>query len=149
MAYLDMQAERLAAVGNTAEAARLQEVARAVRADPSAAAEPQYAFIFSAAYMHASGGVEQVEGLKGKTPTFNGNGDEDRWEAGSAGNFSGKLAAAEKRGDTASANTFKHLQEAGQRKKAAYARAIQRLSPHVLKAPAAGATPGQPSGSTP
>jgi Domain of unknown function (DUF4157) len=143
LAYLDMQAERAAAAGKTDEAARLQEVSRAVKADPAAAADPKYAFIFSAAHMHASGGVERVEALKGKEPVFNGNGDEDQWEAGSAGNFSGKLAAAEARGDTASATTFKNLQDAGQRKKAAYDRAIEKLSPHVLKpAPAAAATPG-------
>ncbi|TMQ02891.1 MAG: hypothetical protein E6J90_48010 [Deltaproteobacteria bacterium] len=99
--------------------------------------------------MHASSGVEKVEALKGRTPTFNGNGPEDSWEVGSAGDFSGKLAAAKARGDTASEKTFQHLQEAGQRKKAAYARAIEKLSPHVLKTPAGAAAPAQTPASTP
>jgi hypothetical protein len=149
LAYLDMQAERDAQAGKTDEAARLQEVSRAVKADPAAAADPKYAFLFSAAHMHASGGVEKVEALKGQTPVFNGNGPEDSWEAGSAGNFTGKLADAQKAGDTRKANTFQHLIDAGQRKKAAYARAIEKLSPHVLKTPPGAAAASPPAaGST-
>ncbi len=137
LAYLDTQIETYDKAGKKDEADRLREVSRAVKADPAAAADPKYAFIFSAAHMHASGGVEKVESLKGREPRFNGNGDEDSWEAGND-DFAAKIAAAKASGDTAQETKYQHYQDAGQRKKAAYDRAIEKLSPHVAKqAPAA------------
>jgi hypothetical protein len=136
LAYLDTQIENDDKAGKKDEADRLREVSRAVKADPAAAADPKYAFIFSAAHMHASGGVEKVESLKGREPRFNGNGDEDSWEAGND-DFAGKIAAAKASGDKAQEDKYKHYQDAGQRKKGAYDRAIEKLSPHVAKQDAA------------
>lgn len=95
IAYLEKRADELdheagAAVADPATASHLKDLAIAARRaaeaimrDPGAAAEPRYAFLFSAAFMHNMFGVTASASLKGRrTPAFAGNGPEDRWVTG-------------------------------------------------------------------
>ena len=59
----------------------LREAHSAVKGDPKKAADPRYAFLFSAAYMHMTGGVKASARL-GDTAPFVGTGPEDRWVTG-------------------------------------------------------------------
>jgi len=59
----------------------LREAHSAVKGDPKKAADPKYAFLFSAAYMHMTGGVRSSAQL-GDTASFTGKGAEDRWVTG-------------------------------------------------------------------
>jgi hypothetical protein len=59
----------------------LKEAHSAVKGDPKKAADPKYAFLFSAAYMHMTGGV-RASGRLGDTAAFVGNRAEDAWVTG-------------------------------------------------------------------
>jgi hypothetical protein len=59
----------------------LREAHSAVKGDPKKAADPKYAFLFSAAYMQMTGGVRASASL-GSTAAFVGNRPEDAWVTG-------------------------------------------------------------------
>lgn len=59
----------------------LKEAHSAVKGNPKEAANPKYAFLFSAAYMHMAGGVRASARL-GETAAFVGNRAEDAWVTG-------------------------------------------------------------------
>ena len=65
----------------TKQKADLDECAGAVKGDVRQAANPKYAFLFSAANMVAAGGVES-SGKVGATTTFDGRGADEDWESG-------------------------------------------------------------------
>lgn len=143
LAYLDEQVARLESQGLKDEAAKARAASSAVKADPAAAADPRYAFIFSAAAMHASGGVQASSEMVDKTANFGGTGPEDRWETG-GDNFNAKIAhwTNEKAKGNAAATErlafWGGVKAAGQRKANAYNRALATLQKNVLKdAPAA------------
>lgn len=143
LAYLDEQVQRLEGQGLKDEAAKARAASAAVKANPAAAADPQYAFLFSAAAMHASGGVQASAEMSGKAANFGGTGPEDRWETG-GDNFDAKIAhwTAEKAKGNAAADErlafWGGVKSAGQRKANAYNRALSTLQKNVLKdAPAA------------
>lgn len=136
LAYLDEQAKRLDSQGQADDAALARATSAAVKANPNAAADPQYAFIFSAAAMHASGGVQASTEMNGKTANFGGTGPEDRWETG-GDNFDAKIAhwtgeKAKNNPDATERLTFWNgVKQAGQRKTKAYDRAIDTLKKNV------------------
>lgn len=136
LAYLDDQATRLDGQGKKDEADTVRAASAAVKADPAAAADSQYAFIFSAAMMHASGGVQAATEMSGKAAHFGGTGPEDRWETG-GDNFDERIAhwTAEKaKSNTAAAGRLAYwtgVKEAGRRKAKAYNRAIEVLKKNV------------------
>lgn len=136
LAYLDEQAERLDSQGQTDDAALARATSAAVKANPTAAADPQYAFIFSAAAMHASGGVQASTEMSGKTANFGGTGPEDRWETG-GDNFDAKIAhwTGEKAKGNPDATErlafWNGVKQAGQRKTKAYERALDILKKNV------------------
>jgi hypothetical protein len=137
LAYLDEQAARLEREGKTDEAATARAASAAVKADPAAAADPQYAFIFSAAMMHAGGGVQAATEMSGKTADFGGTGPEDRWMTGGA-NFDERLAhwTNEKaKGNADATERLKYwtgVKAAGRRKANAYDRALVVLKKNLL-----------------
>ena len=59
----------------------LRDAHSAVKGNPKQAANPKYAFLFSAAYMHMTGGV-RASGRLGATAAFVGNRAEDAWVTG-------------------------------------------------------------------
>lgn len=61
--------------------AELMEAIDAIKADPTKAADPKYAFLLSAAHMHKTGGVASSSGLGASAP-FAGNGAADSWVSG-------------------------------------------------------------------
>ena len=69
LAYMEVEAERLFAAGQKAEARRIAAGVRAIKGDIKQAANPDYAFIFSAGFMHSVGGVQRSAGLAGTHPT--------------------------------------------------------------------------------
>ena len=79
---MEVEAERLFAAGQKDEALRIAAGVRAIKGDIKQAANPDYAFIFSAGFMHAVGGVQRAAGLAGTNPTFGGAGAEDTWMTG-------------------------------------------------------------------
>jgi hypothetical protein len=102
LAYLEKDAELLKASGNKADqelAVRAQAAVDAIKADPSAAADPKYTFLFSGAYMQMAGGLRRSAKLKGQSPQFPGDSTEDSWVGGS--NNAAELKAARERLDKA------------------------------------------------
>jgi hypothetical protein len=65
----------------TKQKADVDECVQVCTADVRQAANPKYAYLFSAAYMHASRGVEK-SGQVGATTTFDGVGPDESWESG-------------------------------------------------------------------
>jgi hypothetical protein len=65
----------------TKQKADIDECVAAVKADVRQAANPKYAYLFSAANMHAAGGVES-SGKVGETTKFDGRGPDEDWESG-------------------------------------------------------------------
>lgn len=59
----------------------LREAHAAVKGDPKKAADPKYAFLFSAAFMHMTGAVKSSSKL-GNSASFTGKGTEDSWVTG-------------------------------------------------------------------
>jgi hypothetical protein len=137
LAYLDLQAKRLDGQGRKDEADKAREASAAIKADPAKAADPKYAFLMSAAYMHASGGVERSAELAGKDPTFPGNGAEDGWMSGYANTDQklGHWTNEKAKGNADADERLKYwggVKSASGRKNTAYDRALQRLKPNVL-----------------
>jgi predicted chitinase len=85
LAYLEKDAEMLRKSPNEDDrylAARAQEAADAIKKDPKNAANPRYAFLFSAAFMQMAGGVRRSPQLQDRNPQFPGNSVEDSWVSG-------------------------------------------------------------------
>jgi hypothetical protein len=105
LAYLEKDAEMLKASNNKADqelGVRAQAAVDAIKADPSAAADPKYTFLFSGAYMQMAGGAKRSAKLKGQSPQFPGDSTEDSWVGGS--NNASELKAARDRLATAKAD---------------------------------------------
>lgn len=142
LAYLDEQAKRLDAQGKADDAAKARATSAAIKADPAKAADPQYAYIFSAAMMQASGGVQASAEMNGRSADFGGTGPEDRWETG-GDNFDERIAywtAQKAAGNKAADERMQYwtgVKRAGQRKTKAYNRALEVLRKNLLPAPAA------------
>ena len=119
LAYLEKRAEQLdvpAGKAGTATAkranelaAKAREAAAAIKRNIKDAANPKYAFLFSAAFMHNVKGVRRSAELTGKAePSFAGNAAEDAWVTGQSESFAnseslapGRIAEAEKKRDAA------------------------------------------------
>jgi uncharacterized protein DUF4157 len=65
----------------TKQKAEIDECVKVCTADVRQAANPKFAYLFSAAYMHASRGVEK-SGQVGATTVFDGVGPDESWESG-------------------------------------------------------------------
>lgn len=78
LVYMEEMAKRSGA----ADAALIWEAVKAIKQDPRQAANLKYSFLFSAAFMHMSGGVRASAELPGATPTFSGQDAASRWVAG-------------------------------------------------------------------
>ncbi len=141
LAYLDAQAKKLEDGGRVDEAKKARAASAAIKKDPAAAADPQYAFLLSGALMHAAGGVERSAELAGKDPSFGGSGAEDGWMSGYANNdaklaeWTAKKAAGNPDG-TERVAYWEGVKKSSGRKNTAYDRAVERLSKHVLPADA-------------
>jgi predicted chitinase len=72
---------------------KMRETANAVKANPAMAADPQHAFLFSAAYMHMMRGVQSTSRVK--NPQFGGASAEDVWETGQEKSFAAEKADKE------------------------------------------------------
>jgi predicted chitinase len=81
--YLADQADAQEAAGNGADAIKLRAAHEAISKDPSRAADPEYAFLFSAATMKRAGGDVKAGTVRGGAKTFSGTGPESSWETGS------------------------------------------------------------------
>jgi Domain of unknown function (DUF4157) len=129
LAYMEVEAERLLKAGQKGEAQKLAAAVRAIKADIKQAAKPEYTFIFSAAFMHAVGGVQRAAGLAGTQPTFGGAGAEDTWMTG--GLAIEKRLTELRQNPSANAAKIKELEALKGRaamKRAAYERAVAVLS---------------------
>ncbi len=96
LAYLETFLEKLKKSNDPAASAQVpavQEALDKIKADPSSAADPKYTFLFSAAFMHMSGGARRSANLKDKA-SFPGDADEDSW-VNSRRNNKRELASAE------------------------------------------------------
>jgi hypothetical protein len=80
--YLAGQADAQDAAGNTSVAATLRAAHDAISQDPRRAADPEYAFLFSAATMKRVGGDVKAGTIAGSGKTFSGTGPESSWETG-------------------------------------------------------------------
>ena len=129
LAYMEVEAERLFAAGQKDEARRIAAGVRAIKGDIKQAANPDYAFIFSAGFMHAVGGVQRAAGLAGTHPTFGGAGAEDTWMTGGL-DIEKTLTELRKSPSTNAAKIteLEALKGRAAMKKAAYERAVTVLS---------------------
>ncbi|WP_299260766.1 hypothetical protein [uncultured Aquimarina sp.] len=59
----------------------IKKALEAIKKDATKASDPEYTFLFSAAYMHMAGGVAVSGNVKGN-PSFQGKGPESSWVAG-------------------------------------------------------------------
>jgi hypothetical protein len=82
LAYLERQASAREAAGDTEGAATMRSAVKAIRADPRQAANPDYAFLFSAATMKRAGGDIKAGTVAARDKTFAGRGPESSWETG-------------------------------------------------------------------
>jgi hypothetical protein len=117
----------------------VREAWQAVKGNIDEAANPRYAFLFSAAYMHMSGGVKRSAELSGQSSaTFAGPGAEDQWVTGQGQSWeSARKQAVAKGEDT------KAIDSAISRakiKKATFERAVAVLSKKVVPEAAVPAT---------
>lgn len=104
LAYLQLQAEILAKSSDPKDqqnAMLAQEAVNAIKRDPRNAADQKYSFLFSAMYMHMTGGVRKSaqlngakDGKEGRNPDFNGPGVESNWVTGGE-DLAAKLRAVE------------------------------------------------------
>jgi hypothetical protein len=129
LAYMEVEAERLFAAGQKDEARRIAAGVRAIKGDIKQAANPDYAFIFSAGFMHALGGVQRAAGLSGTNPTFGGAGAEDTWMTGGL-NIEKTLTELRKNpsANAAKITEIEALKGRAAMKRAAYERAVVVLS---------------------
>jgi len=82
IAFLEKRAEQAEKDKDTETAEKARAAAKAIKEDPKNAADPQYAFMFSAAFMQMAGGVRRSAQLQGKNPDFTGLGPESIWMTG-------------------------------------------------------------------
>jgi predicted chitinase len=84
LAYLEERWTQLQLEHNTGDADTVERAIKAIKADPRAAASPEFAFLFSAAFMHMSGGVVSSAEVAAnpKDPGFVGDDAASRWVAG-------------------------------------------------------------------
>ena len=155
LAYLETKAEELAAQADQAEAQEQglggdmggisapastlkaqADLARratdAIRMDPAAAADPQYAFLFSAAFMQMTGGVRSSARL-GQTAGFAGNSAEDRWVTGRSSSLEAGMAKAIADKDVNAQRDFRSTLARAKVKRETYARAVKVLWPRTIK----------------
>jgi hypothetical protein len=161
LAYLETQAERLAQQAVEADATEAgasgdggapagggatlrtqadlaRRAVEAIKRDPAEAANPEFAFLFSAAFMQMAGGVRSTARL-GETAGFAGNAAEDRWVTGRSTSFATGMAKAIAAGDD---NARRDMQSALNRariKRETYARAVRVLMPRAVREPEAAA----------
>jgi predicted chitinase len=83
LSYLAEAASRAGAAGDAAGAARLARTAAAIRADVRQAANPEHAFLFSAAFMKEVEG-DRTTAAVGPQAAFTGGGPESTWVTGGA-----------------------------------------------------------------
>jgi hypothetical protein len=156
LAYLETQAETLEQRASEAEATEAgasgdspppvssttlrghADLARravdAIKRDPAEAASPEFAFLFSAAFMHMAGGVRSTARL-GETAGFAGNAAEDRWVTGRSTSFATGMEKAIAAKDE---NARRDMQSALNRakvKRETHARGVQALMPKAVKSP--------------
>ncbi len=60
---------------------KIKKASEAIKNDVTKASDPEFTFIFSAAYMHMAGGVAKSGNVK-ESPSFMGEGPESNWVAG-------------------------------------------------------------------
>jgi len=157
IAYLETRAEELAAQADQASAEeqglggeggasipggsdklrRQADVARravdAIKLDPAEAANSEYAFLFSAAFMQMAGGVRSSARL-GQTAGFAGNSAEDRWVTGRSTSLAAGLAKALADKDTAAESDMRSTLARAKVKRETYARAVAVLWPRRREA---------------
>jgi len=157
IAYLETRAEELAAQADQASAeeqglggeggasvpggsAKLREQADlarkavdAIKQDPAEAANPDYAFLFSAAFMQMAGGVRSSARL-GQTAGFAGNSAEDRWVTGRSTSLQAGLEKAIAEKDTAAQSDMRSTLARAKIKRETYARAVSVLWPRRREA---------------
>lgn len=78
----------------------------AIKRTPAAASNPQFTFLFSAAYMHMTSGVKRSASV-GANPRFAGNGAEDRWVSSHRNPYAVTLQEAIAKGDQGAINDMK------------------------------------------
>jgi hypothetical protein len=83
LTFLEQQADARDAAGDSAASATMRSAVAAIRADPREAANPEYAFLFSAANMKRLGGDVRAGTVAPTAKTFEGHGGESSWETGS------------------------------------------------------------------
>lgn len=121
----------------------VREAWQAVKGNIDEAANPKYAFLFSAAYMHMSGGVKRSAELSGQsTAAFAGPGAEDQWVTGQGQSFEASRAQAEAAGEEKKVKAFDSAISRAKIKKATFERAVAVLGKKVVPDGAAGAAPG-------
>ncbi|WP_299314587.1 hypothetical protein [uncultured Aquimarina sp.] len=79
LAYLDALLENDALKEKYRE--KIKKASDAIKKDVTKASDPEFTFIFSAAYMHMAGGVAKSGNVK-ESPSFLGTGPESSWVAG-------------------------------------------------------------------
>lgn len=104
----------------------------AIRKDPAEAANPEFAFLFSAAFMQMSGGVRSSARLR-QTAGFAGNSAEDRWVTGRSTSFATGLDKAIAAKDTGAQADLRSAINRARVKRETYARAVLVLWPRVVK----------------
>lgn len=163
LAYLETQAETLgrqadeadargggapegegsAAAGAGAGPRRQADLARraveAIKRDPAEAANPEFAFLFSAAFMQMPGGVRSTAGL-GQTAGFTGNAAEDRWVTGRSTSFATGLAKATEAKDTGAQADMRSAISRANVKRETYERVVQVLWARAVQDTEASAT---------
>jgi hypothetical protein len=97
LSYLEGQAAARDAAGDREGSAKIHSAVAAIRADPRQAANPAYAFLFSAAHMKRLGGDVKAGTVASPAKTFEGHGGESSWETGSQ---TDPQAATKKKGYT-------------------------------------------------
>ena len=110
LAYLERDAELLRKSPKQEDryhAAWAQWAVDSIKANPKAAADEKFAFLFSGAYMQMAGGIRRSALLTGQNPTFPGTSYEDSWVSGK--NHEVELKAAKERLATAKAKLDEDL----------------------------------------
>jgi hypothetical protein len=108
--YLEGQAAARDGAGDKEGSAKIRSAVTAIRADPAQAANPEYAFLFSAAHMKRLGGDVKAGSVPAPAKTFEGHGGESSWETGSK---TDPQAATKKKGYTQALAMLKAGADAG------------------------------------
>lgn len=160
--------EEMAKTATPKDRAVIDKAVAAIKKDPRQAANPEYSFLFSAAFMHESGGTKSAASVNTSNATFSGKDAASSWVAG--GGFDiyvnydkavAGLAAAKASGDPEAIKKAQaqYNEWAGHRSRAkikseAYGRAVTRINEIIAKqAPGnpapAGTTPAPPAADKP